>query len=457
MRLLVLLLFCSTAIIAQELQRGVVIPAVQLEGTTEKTYALYLPNAYEKSKTYPVVFVFDEAGKGAQAAQQFSIGANLTTSIVVAPNYVLSDSLNVSIKQSAALINAIYQRLSVNKEKIILAGEGRGALIASTNAHLSQDVDGVIAINDAYIDEKILNKNSKARFVILNKDTGQHFYKLRGITTGYSFREKLKGYYEFASENQWPDAGYLSAAMVDLLQNDASAQELEAYYNNDIAFGTSLYKKRRHLEAYDFVSDIKKQYKRQLDIDAQKELIKTIRGNSTYKLSKIYRNQARFEEQLLQQDIIFFLDEDVLKAYFDNLGWWNYQMDELDATIDSTASNAQQRKSAQRLKAFTQSQVEQKYTLYSQNNGSLEQLLFINILRTLVNPDNQEAFLNIISLSAKEGDENAALFYLEELLRTGYTDYDTLYTIDGTTAIRIGEQWNAIIKDYLGKSKYYDY
>lgn len=376
---------------------------------------------------------------------------------MVAPNYVFADSLNLSIKESSHLINTIYKRFEINDDKIILAGIGKGGLLASTNAHLSPDVLGVIAINDVFVDEKILNKNSKADFVILSKDTGKNFYKLKGIDNVYSFREKLKGYYEFESENEWPDAGYLSAAMVDLLQENASLDVIQKFYETDIAFGNFLYKKRKHLEAYDFVLDLKKQYKKHVDLDEQKELLKTIRGNSTYKLSKIYRNNARFDEQLLQQDILFFLDEDVLKAYFDNLGWWNYQMDEIDMTIDSTGTNAQERKSAQRLKSFMKSKVEQKYTLYSQNNGSLEQLLFINILRTLVNPENQEAFVNIISLSAKEGDDNAALFYLEELLRTGFTDYERLYSIEGTTALRISEEWNSIIKDYLGKSKYYDH
>ena len=148
--------------------------------------------------------------------------------------------------------------------------------------------------------------------------------------------------------------------------------------------------------------------------------------------------------------------EDVQKAYFDNLGWWNYQMDEIDAVIDSTARNRESRKAAKRLKSYVQKRVEEQYIVYSQNNGSLEQLLFINILRTLVDPNNQEAFINIISLSAKEGDNNASLFYLEELLRSGYTNYDRLYTIEGTTALRISEDWNEIVKAYLGKSKYFD-
>lgn len=439
---------------AQQLQKGVVIPAIQLEDTT--SYALYLPTSYDATQQYPVVFVFDEKGQGAQVAQRFAIGANLTQSIIVAPNYKLSDSLNVSIKQSANLINSINDRYAIDLSKIILAGEGRGAIISSTNAHLSEDVFGVIAINDVFIDEKVLEKNSKAKFVLLNLDTGGNYYKLKGFEKRYSFREKLLGYYEFESKDQWPDAGYLSAAMVDFLQASASQEQIQAYYESDLAFGNSLYKRRRHLEAFDYVSDLKKQYKKLVDLDGQKELLGTIRSNATYKVSKLQRNAVSFEEQLLLEDFTYFLDEDVQKAYFDNLGWWNYQMDELDRVIDSTAQHKIQKKTAKRLKSFAQQKVEEKYALYTQANGSIEQLLFINILRTLVNPDNQDAFVHCISLSAKEGDVNAALFYLEELLRTGYKDYDNLYNIDGTTALRISEEYNEIVKSYLGTSKFFD-
>ena len=457
MRLLILILFCGFASMAQELQKDTVIPAIQLDDTDEKSYALYLPESYKESQTFPIVFVFDDKGRGVEAVQQFTKGAALTQSIIISPNYVFSDSLNVSVNESASLINTVFNRLSVRQDRIILAGKDRGALIASTNAHLSEDVYGVIAINDVFINEKVLNKNHKVSFVILNNDTGREYYKLRDINSSYSFREKLKGYYEFESEDEWPTADYLSTALIDLLYEDGSQENIKKYYESDLTLGEGLYADYKHLEAYDFVYDLKKQYKKYSDLNNQKELLKKIRTNTLYKLNKIQRNQARFEEQLLRQDVYFFLEDDAAQAYFDNLGWWNYQMDEIDATIDSTSTNAQQKKSAKRLKGFMQSQVEEVYEQYNVATSSLEQLLFINILRTLVDPTNQKAFINVISLSAKEGDTNAALFYLEELLATGFTDYDRLYRIEGTTALRISEEWNTIIKDYLGESKYYNH
>jgi hypothetical protein len=456
MRLLVLLLFCGVATLAQDLQKGVVIPAIQLENSQEKSYALYLPNSYDVSQTYPVVFVFDDSGKGAAAVQRFTIGASLTESIVVGPNYALSDSLNVSLKQSAVLINAIFNAYAVDQNKVILSGEGRGGLIASTSAHLSQDVYGVIAINDVFIDENLLKKSPKARFVILNNDVGENYFKLKAIDNRFSFREKLLGYYEYSSSDTWPDAGYLSAALVDLVMPMADQAQVESFYASDLAFGELLYRKRKHLEAFTFLTDLKKQYKKQIDLKDQKELLREVRANTTFKVKRIQRNEVSFDEQLLLQDFTYFIQEDIEKAYFDNLGWWNYQMEALDTKIDSTAANGQERKSALRLKSYVKGKVEENYDLYSQNNASFEQLLFLNILRTLIQPDNQEAFLNVISLSAKEGDTNAALFYLEELLRTGYSDYESLYTIEGTTAVKITEEWNQVIKAYLGKSKFYN-
>lgn len=456
MRVFVLVFFCSLAVIAQDLQKGVVIPAVQFGDSKDNTYALYLPSTYDESVKYPIVFVFDDHNNGARTAQRFSIGANLTQSIIVAPNYTFSDSLNVSLDESSKLINEVIQRYAIDSNKILLAGQGRGAIVASTNGHLSENVAGIIAINDVFVDENILKKYSKARFVILNHDTGLHFYKLKRYDKRYSFREKLKGYYEFESKNSWPDSGYLAAAMVDLLQEHASQDYVQRYYESDMAFGESLYKKQRYMEAFSFTSDLKKQYKKAIDIKDQKGLLKTIRGNSFYKIRRLQRNAVIYDEQLLLEDFAFFLQEDAQKAYFDNLGWWNYQLDNLDTVIDSTAKNVEQRKSALRLKSYVKGGVEAKYELFNFNGASLEQLLFLNILRTLVQPDNYEAFLNVVSLSAKEGDENASLFYLEELLRAGYDNYDSLYTIDGTTALRISEEWNEVVKFYFGKSKYYD-
>jgi hypothetical protein len=458
MRYFIFLLLSFSSLCAQQaLTNGVVIQAVQLEPDSDETFAIYLPRNYDASKTYPAVFMFEASGKGAVAVQQFTIGAELTGSIIVAPNTPVNDTLAVGLKKSAAFINAIYERFAVDKSRIILAGNGKGALLASSSAHLAPDIWGVIAMGDAFVDLSLLGKTKKTQFVIINADEGANYYKLN--TMGALLRGKgvLAGFYVDEGQEELPQSGYLASGLTSLLlRSNIGPAQIQAFYDNDLAFGDLLFKQRKPLAAHSFVNGLKAKYKKRIDdISLQKELFKKIKSSKNYKVQRNQRSAIREAEVLLAEDFSYYLNEDANNAYFDNLGWWNYQMGELDTKIDSTALHGQDRKAAIRLKKYIQGATESKYQGIKKGSTRIEQLLFINVLRTLVDPNNTDAFIQAISYSAQEGDMNAALFYLEELLKMGYKDYDALYEIEGTTALRISQEYNEIIKAYLGKSKFY--
>ncbi|MFT5751222.1 MAG: putative esterase [Flavobacteriales bacterium] len=458
MRYFIFLLFSFSSLCAQRsISNGVVVQAVQLEPGSDETFAIYLPRGYDESKTYPTVFMFEASGDGAVAVQQFTIGAELTGSIIVAPNTAVNDTLAVGLKKSAAFINAIYERFAVDKSRIILAGNGKGALLASSSAHLTPDIWGVIAMDDAYVDLSLLGRTKKTQFVIMNADEGSNYYKLN--TMGAFLRGKgvLAGFYIYEGKEEFPQSGYLASALTSLLLRSNIAQtQIQAFYDNDLAFGDLLFKQQKPLAAHSFVNGLKAKYKKHIDdLSLQKDLFKKIKNSKNYKVQRNQRSAVREAEVLLAEDFQYYLEEDVNNAYFDNLSWWNYQMGELDAKIDSTARYEQERKAAIRLKKYIQGATESKYQEIKKGSTKIAQLLFVNVLRTLVNPKNLDAFIQAISYSAQEGDANAALFYLEELLKMGYADYEALYEIEGTTALRISEEYNQIIKAYLGASKFY--
>ena len=78
-------------------------PKVKQDPTSNKTYAIYLPRDYDAQSKYPVVFVFDEKGRGDLITQQFSIGAALTSSIVIGANYELDSTIKPALKQMEEL------------------------------------------------------------------------------------------------------------------------------------------------------------------------------------------------------------------------------------------------------------------------------------------------------------------------------------------------------------------
>ena len=78
------------------------------------------------------------------------------------------------------------------------------------------------------------------------------------------------------------------------------------------------------------------------------------------------------------------------------------------------------------------------------------------MLRTVIAKNDPEAYFKIISLASLDGDYDTALLYLEDLLKTDYANYEMLYDIEGTLDIQLSEEYNQLIKEYLGKSKYYN-
>ena len=76
------------------------------------------------------------------------------------------------------------------------------------------------------------------------------------------------------------------------------------------------------------------------------------------------------------------------------------------------------------------------------------------MLKTVVNPKDYDSYLKIISHSAKVNDTGTALFYLEEVLKNGYTDRASLYKLDDTALLRLTPEFNAVVAKYLKDARY---
>ena len=83
-----------------------------------------------------------------------------------------------------------------------------------------------------------------------------------------------------------------------------------------------------------------------------------------------------------------------------------------------------------------------------------EVLSFLWMLKTITEPDNFDYYLKIISDSANYEDFGTCLFYLEELLKQGYRDKGTLYSLENTALLRITPEFNELIGKYLKDARY---
>ena len=84
----------------------------------------------------------------------------------------------------------------------------------------------------------------------------------------------------------------------------------------------------------------------------------------------------------------------------------------------------------------------------------LEALNLLYMIKTITSPAEYDAYLKVISTSSKMEDYGTALFYLEELLKNGYTNTQELYSLEHTALFRIMPEFNEVVEKYLKGARY---
>jgi hypothetical protein len=148
------------------------------------------------------------------------------------------------------------------------------------------------------------------------------------------------------------------------------------------------------------------------------------------------------------------LEEDLSGKSFENVGWWSQQFKGIQDLQKS--DNLAEVEIGYRLEDYLQTYAHKRFQELKMDKVGIDRLILISLLRTIFDKDNPEAYFSIISLSAQDGDYYTSLLYLEDLLKTGYDEFEELYDIPGTLDLRLSPEFNELVKKYLGKSKYYN-
>jgi hypothetical protein len=70
---------------------GEIVPRVECAGDAEHLYALYLPTAYSRDRTWPVLYLYDPRKRGPLAAERFREAAERYGWILASSNDTVSD------------------------------------------------------------------------------------------------------------------------------------------------------------------------------------------------------------------------------------------------------------------------------------------------------------------------------------------------------------------------------
>lgn len=459
-----LLLFFTLNGIAQELtlKKGIVIDSLKVNDSISETFSLFLPKSYSNDTIWPVVFVFEPQGRGKSAAQLFSSGAEEQGYIIIATNNIeLQDSLVNNLEVAYRVMNTAFNFFPLDKNRLYTAGFAEGAEVASAIPALGMQVRGVMAAGGVWLNPKVLTKGNRFSFIGVSGYNDYHIYNLEEAVAIFRRNDHPASLYTFNGFHEWPGSQLISRALggftLQAIEKGLKAENpelVESLYQAELEQAERLRRTMQFYKSYVLLKFMEDKYALHNKREELRNLQKELRRNSLYRQQKRQFNNALVLENIKKEAYSFYLEEDVALANFDNIPWWSQQIIELKKYQDG--ENIAEAEMGYRLQGYLASQANSYYAALSKSDASIDPLVFTAVLQTVFDKQNPEGYKNIISLSAKDGDYDMALLYLEDLLKTGYKDMEALYNIPGTLDLKLSPGYNALIKKYLGESKFYN-
>ncbi|MCM4153197.1 alpha/beta hydrolase [Arenibacter sp. N53] len=465
MKKIIIFLFLGTVFLGNSqqitLKKGIVIDSIAVKDSISESFSLYLPTSFEMDKNWPILFVFDMAGRGKQAMRMFKDAAERQGYILAASNNV-NDSLTTSqnILITGRMFNEIITLLPIQKNRTYSAGFDSGARFASVLPIFVKGISGVISCGAVYPNLEILDANNLFHFIGI---VGKEDYAYPEMLIGKSLLDRLKfpnHFLVFNGGHEWPHTEYLEKAL-EIFTLSAMAKgkivKNEAYvdktYAQNLLEINALIRSNNLIQADNLLEEAVSVYRVFKDTDSLKKIKRELKKDKVFKTMTRNENNTLLKESFIKEDYVYYLEEDLATYNYNNLGWWIYQMGELKK-YDKSKITAE-KEMGKRLLGYVNALIEDNIDIVkggSQVNQEVLNLLWM--LKTITDPYDYSYYLKIIASSAQMEDYGTSLFYLEELLKKGYADKAELYSLEGTALLRITPEFNEIVAKYLKDARY---
>ncbi|MDT7829718.1 alpha/beta hydrolase [Pricia sp. S334] len=445
------------------LRKGTVVDSlpVSVSDTISETFSLYLPKKFEVSSVWPVLFVFDMQGRGQQALKMAASAAEEQGYILAASDH-LRDTLPISdnILIANRMINAVVGFLPIHKDRIYVGGFAGGGRFSTLVPSFIKGVQGVLVSGATVANTDLLASKNPFHLIGIVGNADYNYpemMEMEELLNRMKFPNQLL---LFEGGHQWPETEVLSNAL-EIFTLSAMAKGriprdeafIRAKYDEDLTQANIWFTANKPLLANNRLDEMLEIYAPFYDTDAIRDSQKTLKKSKIFKTRNRHQNDLLFQERLIKEDYVYYLEEDILTYNYNNLGWWKYQMEELEK-FNSSKDELRQL-TGKRLEGYINALVADNIDIVKAGDPVDEEALnFLWMLNTVIDPRDYGSYLKIISYNAKVNDNGTALFYLEELLKNGYADKDELYALEDTALLRLTPEFNDIVGKYLKEARY---
>jgi hypothetical protein len=144
--------------------------------------------------------------------------------------------------------------------------------------------------------------------------------------------------YNYNGDQEWPEFEMISNALgtftLQAMDKGFRAKDpamVERLYAAELETAERLRRTRQDYKAHELLSKMVDKYSRYGKKQELEQRVKDISRSKIFRDQRRQYNRAAGKENEYQEQYLYFFNEDVFRANFENLGWWNQQITELEA------------------------------------------------------------------------------------------------------------------------------
>ncbi|TAI47612.1 hypothetical protein [Flagellimonas allohymeniacidonis] len=341
MRIFLLLLCISfggfTSTKAQtDLKKGVVLDSIRVSGTTDETFALYLPSSYDPQGLSPIVFIFEPAARGAIGIQPFIATSEKRGHILVCSNNSRNAPYERNFKIANALFNHIFTHFSIKEDEMYVSGFSGGARLAAAIATLTDQFAGVIGCGAGFSGVPGHTPSiQKYAYVGLCGDRDMNYKEMVKNKEFLSLMELKSTLITYDGEHQWPPSEQIERAFDWLyLQKVITTRPLtkvavRPYYQADVKILEALSQGENKLLLAEQYERMLEDYAGLLPLDSLETVQKELLSSPVHKKQLASLEGALQTERKLIGKLVKQLQTDLENPNKVNFGWWEKEVAKL--------------------------------------------------------------------------------------------------------------------------------
>jgi len=174
-------------------KRGEIIDSIPVVGTTNNTFALYLPKKYDPFEPSVVIFIFNPGARGKTGIKPFLASAEKHNYILVCSNNAKNGPYETNFKIANHLFSYIFSIFNINERRIYVSGFSSGARLATAIAVSSESIQGVVGCGAGFGGlPYVPTPQSKFSYVGLVGDRDMNYQEMIEIKT-WLHSQPIKG------------------------------------------------------------------------------------------------------------------------------------------------------------------------------------------------------------------------------------------------------------------------